>query len=179
MFLVLSNMTPVRPSCRPCSVLKKKCNRGLPSCQTCARRGRPELCVYEALSQQQSRRQRKGRGLRPEDLSTQPEELIKCDTETQQNCSGAIQPATQRTDSEGPDVDKTSSTPERAVTKPIPKGCHLDSTAPEVDNDYLPIIANATLPDAEWTKLYFEMCLPVKMNGSTPFEAPFADDCAD
>ena len=92
----------------------------------------------------------------------------------------AIQPAIQRTDTGDPDIDTTSSTQEPAEGKATLKNsCDLKSTRDEVDNDYLPIIANAILPDAEWTKPYFEMCLPVKMSGSTTFEALFTDDCAD
>lgn len=182
MFLVLSNTTLLRQSCRscrPCYISKIRCNRDLPSCQSCVRRGRPDLCVYEEISQQPLGQLGKWRGLRPNDFSTQHEELFKCETETQQDCSAARQPAIQRTGSEGPDVETTSSTQERAEAKPIPKGCHLESTTHEVDNDYHPSIANAILPDAEWTKPYFEMSLPVKMSGSTTLEALFADDCAD
>ena len=48
-----------------------------------------------------------------------------------------------------------------------------------MDNDHLPIHADATLPDAEWTRPYFEMSLPVKLSDSKTFGALFADDCAD
>ncbi|KAJ6103954.1 hypothetical protein N7486_004176 [Penicillium sp. IBT 16267x] len=107
---------------------------------------------------------RKWRRLRPNDQSTQSEELSKYETETQQDCSGAIQPAIQRTDTGDPDVDITSSKRERAEVKAIPKDrCHLKSTRDEVDNDHLPILANATLPDAEWTRPYFEMTLPTDL----------------
>lgn len=175
MFLILSRCR----RCRPCCISRIKCSRDLP-CQTCVRRGRPDLCVYEELSRQQSRRQRKRRRLAPNDPPTQSEEPSNRETETQQDGSGAIQPAIQCTDTGDPDVDTTSSTQEPAEGKAISKNsCDLKSTRDEVENGHLPILANATLPDAEWTRPYFQMCLPVKMSGSTTFEALFADDCAD
>jgi hypothetical protein len=133
------------------------------------------LCVYEEISQQQSRRQRKWRRLAPNDQPTQSEQPSNHETETQQDCSRAIQPAIQHADTGDPDVDITSSTSERAETKPIPKEqCHLKITREEVDNDRLPTIANATLPSADWTEAYFEMSLPVKMSDSKTFEALFS-----
>jgi hypothetical protein len=135
------------------------------------RRGKSGLCVYEETSPQQSRGQKTSKRHRPHDQSTKSGELLKYETETQQDCSGAIQPTIQRTDTRDRHVDIPSSTPARALAKATPKGCHLDSTTHEVDNAHLPIITNATLPDAEWTRPFSELSLPVKMTGSTIFEA--------
>ena len=183
MFLVLPNMTPIRRSfrsCRPCYLAKSKCDRDLPSCQTCVRRGRPGLCVYEEINQQQYRRQRKRRRLAPNDQSTQSEEPFNHETKTkEEDCNGEIPPAIQRTDSEDPDVDTTSPTQECAEATPIPEGCHLESTTHEVDNSRSPTITDAILPDAEKTKPYFEMYLPVSMSGSQTFETLLANHCAD
>ncbi|CAG8882680.1 unnamed protein product [Penicillium nalgiovense] len=41
-----SSETPLR-SCRPCYYSKTRCNREVPHCQTCLKRGKPSLCVYE------------------------------------------------------------------------------------------------------------------------------------
>lgn len=180
MFSVLSDMKPVRRRCRPCSISRKKCSRDLPSCQTCVRRGRPDLCVYEEISQQQYKRQRKRRRLGPNDQSTQSEEPSNHETKTQEeDCSGEIQPAIQRTDSEDPDVDTTPSTQERAEAKPILQGCHLESTRHEGNNSRFPTITHAILPDAEKTKPYFEMYLTVNMSGNLTFETLLADHGAD
>jgi len=178
MFLVLPNPTPIRRSCRPCSTLKKRCNRDMPSCQSCVKRGKPEMCIYEQ-SQQPLGQLGKRRGLRSSDISTQSEELLECEPETHQSHSEGIQPAIQRTNTESPALDTAFSTPERAEAKPIPKEFHLDSTTHEVENSHLPLISHAILPDAEWSKPYFEMYLPVKMSGSLALETLLTDHSTD
>lgn len=72
-------------------------------------------------------------------------------------------------------MDTTFSLPERAEAEPIPKECHLDSTTHEVDNSHFPTMTHTILADAEWTKPYFEMYLPVKMSGSLTLETLLAD----
>ena len=62
-------------------------------------------------------------------------------------------------------MDTTFSLPERAEAKLLPKECHLDSATHEVDNSHFPTMTDTILSDAEWTKPYFEMYLPVKMSG--------------
>lgn len=176
MFLVLSNLISARRSCRPCFTLKIRCNRGLPSCQSCVNRGKPEMCVYEE-SPQLLEPPEKGRGLRSSDVSTKSEKLLECEPETHHSHSHSdeIQPAIQRTNTESPAVDITFSLPERAEAKPIPKECHLDSTTHEVDNSHFPTMTHTILSDAEWTKPYFEMYLPVKMSGSLTLKTLLAD----
>lgn len=49
-----SSETPLR-SCRPCYYSKTRCNREVPHCQTCLKRGKPSLCVYETKMPDQKR----------------------------------------------------------------------------------------------------------------------------
>ncbi|KAJ6103457.1 hypothetical protein N7486_005884 [Penicillium sp. IBT 16267x] len=42
----------------------------------------------------------------------------------------------------------------------------------EVDSDHLPILANATLSDAEWTRPYFEMSLPTDLPSPVTLPPP-------
>lgn len=181
MFLALSNVTLAsrsHRSCLPCYVSKLRCDRDLPSCQSCVRRGQPDKCVYDD-SQRRLRRLGKRRDLRSNDISTQSEELSNYDTETNQNHSDGVQLAIQHTDTGKPAVDTTSSTPERAEAKPKPKECHLDSTTHEGDNGHLPIVTHAILPDADWTKPYFEIYLPVMMSNSLTLKTLLTDYYVD
>jgi hypothetical protein len=181
MFLSLPDMTPFRQSrrsCVPCYISKLRCDLDLPSCQSCVRRGQPDKCVYDE-SQRRLRRLGKRRDLRSNDIPTQSEELLKCESETHQNHSERTKLAIQRTDTANPAVDTKLSTPERAEAKPKPKECHLDSTTDEVDNGHLPIMTHAILPDADWTKPYFEMYLPVKMSGGLTVKTLLADHYVD
>lgn len=49
-----SSATPLR-SCRPCYNSKTRCNREVPHCQTCLKRGKSSLCVYETRMPDQKR----------------------------------------------------------------------------------------------------------------------------
>ncbi|KAJ5481512.1 hypothetical protein N7475_000324 [Penicillium sp. IBT 31633x] len=46
-----SSTAPLR-SCRPCYISKIRCDRGVPHCQTCTRRGKSSQCVYDRVAYQ-------------------------------------------------------------------------------------------------------------------------------
>lgn len=177
MFLVLPNLISISRSCRPCVTLKRRCNRGLPSCQSCVNRGKPELCVYEENLQLLGP-SGKGRGSRSSVVST-TEKPLECEPKIHHshNHSEGMQPDIQRTVTECLAVDTSFSLPERAEAKPIPKKCHQDSATHEVDSSHFqfPTMTHMIFSDAEWAKPYFEMYLPVKMSGNLALDTLLAN----
>ena len=166
-------MTPARRSCRPCRTSKIGCSRDVPSCQSCIARGRSALCVYEETSQRQSRRQKQWK-ITPRTQPTRSEESSNHGTETLQDCGQTMQPGIQHVDAEQlPYLDQASVIQESAQPMALlTEKCSPNVTREEVNYSLLPTIANATLPDADWTKAYFAMVPPVKLSTSRHLRNP-------
>lgn len=92
-----------------------------------------------------------------------------------------MQSAIQRADTgDHADADITPSTQERAETKAIPKEeRNLKITREGVTDNLFPTIAKATASDADLTKAYHEMALPVKLSDIKKSPVLFADVCTD
>ncbi|CAG8165551.1 unnamed protein product, partial [Penicillium nalgiovense] len=102
-----SSETALR-SCRPCYYSKTRCNREVPHCQTCLKRGKPSLCVYEtkmpdqkhALPEPQPKRQTQEQEGEYEDnhipwktFERQSEQCLHHESSTNKEMQHAIEPA--------------------------------------------------------------------------------------
>lgn len=101
-----SSATPLR-SCRPCYNSKTRCNREVPHCQTCLKRGKSSLCVYEtrtpdqkrALPEPQPKRQKQEQEGEYDDnhipwktFETQSEQYLHHETSTTEEMQHTIEP---------------------------------------------------------------------------------------
>lgn len=179
-------MPPHRRSCLPCHILKRRCTREVPSCQSCVSRGKTLSCVYEETSlpdrdHWQSERPQ-GRD-NPESHSIQPRDSPKHGTPTLQDHSQTMQSTIQTADNEQTlHINQASCEQD---TRPIEKSsqaCSSNGTL-KVNNSLLTTV-NDSSPSTTlsenvlcqskpcWTKAYFEMPLPVELSlGKVRFES--------